>query len=59
MVDAITAQYPGKAGLDDISKIILQDVLKDSAKDMTTEFSMVMGFMNGVSELALPNLPIG
>jgi hypothetical protein len=55
MINKITAQYPGKADLDDISKIILQDVLNDSAKDMTTEFSLVMRLMNGASMLPSPD----
>jgi hypothetical protein len=40
---------PGKEALDGLSKIVLQDVLNDSGKDLTTPFSLVMRLMNGVS----------
>ena len=48
MITKPTLLAPGKNELDALSKIVFQDMLNDSGKDLTTEFSLVMRLMNGV-----------
>ena len=48
MITKPTVAFPGKGDLDALSKIIFQDMLQDSSKELTTEFSLVMRLMNGV-----------